>query len=154
MTRKNVRGFLRPSATFLTAIGGGVGQLGQFCAVGAAGLALNLVLCAICVDDLRLLPVAASAVAFAVAVTHNYLVNRYWTFRRERSAFAGQGLRFVVVSVAALALNVLLLTGLLSLAVAKLPAQAIAVVLVTPVSFLGNKLWSFRTGETVVYVDA
>jgi putative flippase GtrA len=28
--------------------------------------------------------------------------------------------------------------------VEKVPAQAIAIVLVTPLNFVGNKLWSFR----------
>jgi putative flippase GtrA len=32
---------------------------------------------------------------------------------------------------------------LVSLDVGKVPAQAIAIVLVTPLNFVGNKLWSF-----------
>ena len=28
----------------------------------------------------------------------------------------------------------------------KIVSQAVAIVLVTPLNFLGNKLWSFRTG--------
>jgi putative flippase GtrA len=36
-------------------------------------------------------------------------------------------------------LEVLILVGL-----SKVPAQAIAIILVTPLNFVGNKLWSFR----------
>ena len=33
---------------------------------------------------------------------------------------------------------------LVKVGVGALPAQAIAIVLVTPLNFVGNKLWSFR----------
>jgi putative flippase GtrA len=38
----------------------------------------------------------------------------------------------------------MLLYGLVSLGVGELPAQAVAIVLVTPLNFVGNKLWSFK----------
>src|SRR4029078_2207746 len=40
--------------------------------------------------------------------------------------------------------NLALLTGFIALGLDKVLAQAIAVVLVVPLNFLGNKLWSFR----------
>ena len=52
---------------------------------------------------------------------------------------------FLVVSVAAFLVGLALLTALVELGgVAELPAQAAAIVAVTPLSFLANKLWSFR----------
>ena len=42
------------------------------------------------------------------------------------------------------AANLAFLSALVALGVAKLPAQAIAIVLVTPWNFVANKLWSFR----------
>jgi putative flippase GtrA len=48
------------------------------------------------------------------------------------------------VSTAALGLNLLFLRALVGFGVAKIPAQAIAIALVTPVNFIANKLWSFR----------
>ena len=51
---------------------------------------------------------------------------------------------FLVVSLAALAANLGVLAALVELGVPEVPAQAIAIVVVTPLSFLGNKLWSFR----------
>ena len=55
-----------------------------------------------------------------------------------------QGLRFFVVSLLALAANELLLTAFVAAGMGKIVAQAIAIVLVTPINFVGNKLWSFR----------
>jgi putative flippase GtrA len=53
-------------------------------------------------------------------------------------------MRFLVVSVLALAANLVVLRVLVELGLGKILAQAIAIVLVTPVNFVGNKLWSFR----------
>ena len=87
---------------------------------------------------------AAATVSFLVAVTSNYTWNRLWTFRGQRGHVAYQGIRFLIVAVCALAANLILLDLLVSFGVEKVPAQAIAIILVTPLNFIGNKLWSFR----------
>jgi putative flippase GtrA len=54
-------------------------------------------------------------------------------------------MRFFLVSLAALGANLVLLHLLIAdAALGKLVAQAVAIVLVTPLNFVGNKLWSFR----------
>ena len=86
----------------------------------------------------------AATISFLVAVTNNYTWNRLWTFRHQRGHVAYQGLRFLVVSTIALAANLAILHVLVDrLEVGKVLAQAIAIVLVTPLNFVGNKLWSF-----------
>ncbi|MET0562823.1 MAG: GtrA family protein, partial [Gaiellaceae bacterium] len=77
--------------------------------------------------------------------TNNYTWNRLWTFHAQRGHVGWQGLRFLVVAVIAYVANILLLTGLIALGLDKVVSQAIAVILVTPLNFLGNKLWSFRS---------
>ena len=86
----------------------------------------------------------AATCSFLVAVTSNYLLNRLWTFRDRRGGVAAQGMRFFVVSLASLGANLLVLHVLITLGAGKLVGQAIAIVLVTPLNFVGNKLWSFR----------
>ena len=86
----------------------------------------------------------AATGSFLVAVTNNYLWNRLWTFRRDRGHFGHQGLRFFAVSVIVYVGNLAILTLLVELGLGKIVAQAIAIVLVTPANFIGNKLWSFR----------
>ena len=51
-----------------------------------------------------------------------------------------------MVSALALGANLLVLHALVSAGMGEIVAQAIAIVLVTPVNFIGNKLWSFRRG--------
>jgi putative flippase GtrA len=54
-------------------------------------------------------------------------------------------MRFLIVSLAALGLNLAILRVLVGLGTDKILAQAVAIVLVTPFSFSANKLWSFRS---------
>ena len=86
----------------------------------------------------------AAVGSFAVAVTNNYTWNRLWTFRGQRGHVAYQGMRFFVVSFVALCANLVVLSVLVSLGFDEVLAQAIAIILVTPLNFVGNKLWSFR----------
>jgi putative flippase GtrA len=79
-----------------------------------------------------------------VAVTNNYIWNRLWTFHDQRGHVGWQGVRFVVVALVAYAANLAILAAFVESGVDKVLAQAIAVILVTPLNFLGNKLWSFR----------
>ena len=119
-------------------------QLGKFCAVGAVGYLINLaVYDALLREGLHYL--VAATCSFLVAVTSNYTWNRLWTFREHRGHVGIQGMRFLVVSLAALGANLLVLHLLIAdAALDKLLAQAVAIVVVTPLNFVGNKLWSFR----------
>jgi putative flippase GtrA len=119
-------------------------QLAKFCAVGAVGYLINLaVYDALLHEHIHYL--AAATCSFLVAVTSNYTWNRLWTFREHRGHVGVQGMRFLVVSLAALGANLVVLHLLIADGgLDKLPAQAVAIVAVTPLNFVGNKLWSFR----------
>src|SRR5439155_975173 len=119
-------------------------QLAKFCVVGAGGYAINLAVYTALLKWAGLHYVASAFVSFLVAVANNYWWNRHWTFRGTRGHFAYQGMRFAVVSAVALAANLGILSLLVGLGVGKVVAQAIAIIAVTPLNFLGNKLWSFR----------
>jgi putative flippase GtrA len=119
-------------------------QLAKFCAVGATGYAVNLAVYASLLDGANLHYRVAATGSFVVAVTNNYLWNRLWTFRDDRGHFGHQGLRFLIVSVIVYVGNLAILTLLVEVGVGKIVSQAIAIVLVTPANFVGNKLWSFR----------
>jgi dolichol-phosphate mannosyltransferase len=119
-------------------------QLVKFCLVGATGYAVNLVVYTVLLEVAGLHYLPAAIGSFLVAVTNNYLWNRAWTFRHERGHVVLQGARFLLVSTLALGANLLVLHLLVRAGLGEVVAQAIAIVLVTPVNFVGNKLWSFR----------
>jgi dolichol-phosphate mannosyltransferase len=118
-------------------------QLAKFCAVGATGYLVNLAVYTLLLDVVGLHYISAAVGSFLVAVTNNYLWNRLWTFRAQRGGVAYQGMRFLIVSSVALLANLAVLHVLVTLGLGEVVAQAIAIVLVTPVNFVGNKLWSF-----------
>jgi putative flippase GtrA len=118
-------------------------QLVKFTVVGGTGYVVNLVVFVALVQGFGLHYIPAAIGSFLVAVTNNYTWNRLWTFRDQRGHVAYQGMRFLVVSTVALAANLLVLQLLVSATSRPVLSQAIAIVLVTPVNFVGNKLWSF-----------
>jgi dolichol-phosphate mannosyltransferase len=119
-------------------------QLAKFCAVGGSGYIVNLTVYALLLKGAGIHYLLAAVGSFLVAVTNNYTWNRVWTFRHQRGHVAYQGMRFLVVSLVALAANLIFLRTLVALDTGKIVAQAIAIMLVTPLNFVGNKLWSFR----------
>jgi putative flippase GtrA len=119
-------------------------QLAKFCVVGASGYAVNIGVYTALLHGAGVNYLLAAVCSFAVAVTNNYTWNRLWTFRRQRGHVFLQGARFLLVSLLALGANLAALAALVALGVPKVPAQAAAIILVTPLSFLANKLWSFR----------
>jgi putative flippase GtrA len=119
-------------------------QLAKFSAVGASGYVINLVVYTVLLKGAGLHYAVAATCSFLVAVTNNYTWNRLWTFHDQRGHVGWQGLRFLIVALIAYIANLALLTGFIALGLDKVLAQAIAVVLVVPLNFLGNKLWSFR----------
>jgi len=112
-----------------------------------------------------------STIAFVIANLWNFQLNRAWAFR---SAGHAPWLReygpFLAVGIAAQGLGLLVLTLLLHphspvslpnwpldgsslLRSRELWAQAITIATVTPVSFVGNKLWTFRSVRAVLRTE-
>lgn len=119
-------------------------QLIKFGAVGASGYVLNLVVYELARQGLGIHYLLSAVLAFCVAVTNNFYWNRHWTFKAGDGHAGFQATRFLIVSLVALGFNLVLLKGFVAAGVGELPAQAIAVICVVPVNFIGNKLWSFR----------
>ena len=119
-------------------------QLFKFGLVGGSGYLINLGVFALLAENLGVHHLIAAVGAFCVAVTNNFLWNRYWTFGPGEGLARFQAVRFFVVSLASLGLNLALLELLISSgSMGELTAQAIAVAVAMPFNFLGNKLWTF-----------
>jgi putative flippase GtrA len=121
-------------------------ELAKFSVVGGTGFLVNLGIFSLLLHfDVHYIP--AAVCSFLVAVTNNYTWNRLWTFAHHTGGVVYQGPRFLIVSLCALLGNLAILSGLVSLGLEKRLAQAIAIILVTPLNFVGNKLWSFGSGR-------
>ena len=136
---------LRPRLARALRDPGSWAQLLRFGLVGASGYVVNLVVFAAAVEGAGLHHRVAAVLAFAVALSNNFMWNRMWTFRARDGHLGFQAMRFLVVSLGAFLVSLAVLELLVSVAGApEVPAQALAIVCATPLNFAGNRLWSFR----------
>ncbi len=116
----------------------------RFVAVGSGGYGVNLlVFAALYAAGISY---AASAVAaYLLANGLMYLGNRYYTFRLGHDGLLRGYLRYVVVGLLVVALNVVLLAGLVEGAgLDPRLGQALSLLALTPVAFVVNKRWTFQ----------
>jgi putative flippase GtrA len=119
-------------------------QLSKFFAVGGSGYVVNLVVFSIAFNGLKLHHIAAATLAFLVAVFNNFWWNRHWTFGAHDGHAGFQAARFFTVSVVAFFFALAVLELLVSqTSIPEIVAQAISIIVATPLNFLGNKMWSF-----------
>ena len=119
-------------------------QLLKFGVVGSSGYVVNLAVYTSLLRGADFHYLAAATCSFLVAASWNYWWNRHWTFREQRGHFAVQGMRFFAVSATVYFANLGVLWLLVQFGLGEVIAQALAIIVVTPLNFIGNKLWSFR----------
>jgi putative flippase GtrA len=119
----------------------------QFVKFGIVGVSNTLLTFAVYTLLLKVLGVwylAASAIGFVVGTVNSFLLNRRWTFRGHiGDAFTP--LRWSVVQGCGLGLNEgLLYVFVTGAALDKLVGQALATAVVTVLTFIANRAWTFR----------
>ncbi len=119
-------------------------QFGRFGAVGASGYVVNLAVFAACVHLIGIDYHLSAVIAWAVSVLNNFWLNRHWTFSAKQDHPVLQAIRFFAVSLVAFGFTYVVLVVLVDAGMMKVAAQAIAIAAGTPLSFVGQKLWSFK----------
>jgi putative flippase GtrA len=124
-------------------------QLFKFFAVGGSGYVVNLAVFWLAFEKAGIHHLAAATLAFVCAVFNNFWWNRHWTFGAREGHAGFQAARFFTVSVVAFFVALAVLELLVSqTSLPELVAQAISIVVATPLNFVGNKMWSFaRSGS-------
>jgi dolichol-phosphate mannosyltransferase len=121
----------------------GASRLGKFLVVGGTGLVLNNAALYAFYQMLRLPLVVASALAVALAISNNYILNDRWTFERHAASFR-RFLRFSLVSLASLTITTLTLWALVTLLdVHYLVANVVGIALGAASNFIGNLYWTW-----------
>jgi putative flippase GtrA len=119
-------------------------QLFKFFLVGGSGYAVNLATYWAVHDQAGIGHLRSATAAFVVAVFNNFWWNRHWTFGARDGHAGFQAARFFVVSVIAFFFALAISQTLVAnTSVPDLVAQAISIVVATPLNFVGNKMWSF-----------
>jgi len=87
---------------------------------------------------------AALAFSYLIGIMHSYAWNRYWNFR-SRSPFGTETMRFVLAYVISFFINLLLLKALIEQALIQpFIAQAVAIAITAPATFLLMRYWVFK----------
>ena len=120
----------------------------RFLIVGAGGYFVNL---AVFAWLLRLgvpyLP--DSIVSYFVSNALMYLGNRYYTFGLGHPGFWPAYLRYILVGLVVAGLNAAVLASLVEIVgLRAVYAQALSLLLITPVAFILNKRWTFGARNT------
>jgi len=123
-------------------------QFVQFAVVGGLGTLTNLAIFFVGVDVLDFPPLAGATVAFAVAVSQNYILNELWTFRRggKEHLASTRYAKFVFFSLFALGINLAVLQWLIdhyTFSLLVIP-QAAGIAAATIFNFAASRLVTFR----------
>lgn len=117
----------------------------KFACVGFIGTFFNIAILYSFTEFYKVYYLYSAFFAFIVAVTVNFILNKIWTFN-EKIYFDifKKYLRFVLVSLSALLINLLLLIIFTELfKIYYIISQIIAIGLSLIINFIGNKIWTF-----------
>lgn len=122
----------------------------RFGIVGVAGSGLSVGLFALIVGPVGWDHRVAATLATTIALCTTFLVNRRWTFEADHLHAGHQAWKFAVVSGVAIAVNVLVVMLLVdAIGTAKVLGEVVAVCCQAPVSYVGNRLWTFAEPAVV-----
>lgn len=118
-------------------------QLLRYAGAGAVGTAIHYALLIGLVQLAGLGAVVASSIGAVAGALVNYRLNHRFTFRSDKAH--GHALpRFAFVAVASIALNAMVLAGLLAYVTPNyLVAQVIATLVVMIAGYTANRAWTF-----------
>ncbi len=126
-------------------------QFCKFCAVGVLNTAVQYGVFYGLLHLFKLNYLMASTIGYCAGLTNSYMFNRKWTFGDVNSPNINREfIKFVMVNVAALAINLASLRCSVSILHLRPEiGQIISIPLSTVVNFLGNKFWTFSKKDTV-----
>src|SRR5436190_2069967 len=120
-------------------------------ASSAVGYVVNLAAYGVAEHLLAIDYRTAATLAFGLALTTTFALNRRYTFAAEGGAVHRQAWRYALVNALGFATNLVVLQLLVEYGYApKLTAEALAAVVAAPVNYTGQRLWAFaHRRETV-----
>jgi dolichol-phosphate mannosyltransferase len=116
-------------------------RVAKFLATGALGYALHLAVLVALVEGTGLAPLKAAAAAFGLAMTSNYALNRFWTFRAREARLASSFAAYAAGALGGLAVQLGAMHLLRSFHYALSASAGIA--LGAAVTFLTSQAWAF-----------
>jgi len=118
-------------------------QAVRYVVVGILGYCVQIGSFAVLRHAAGLPAVIAAILAGLLALAHNFLWSRYWTFGARAADMRRQALFFSVISAVFFAAQIVILRVLIDLGVPDVAAEAASVVLVVPMNFIAQRTLTF-----------
>lgn len=117
----------------------------KFGVVGLLGTAVNILVLYLLTEKIGIHYIISAVFSFIVAMTHNFFLNKIWTFKEKmRTEVKKKYTQFALVSVSALAINILFLYIFTEfLKIYYLISQVLSIFIAFTINFLGNKIFTF-----------
>ncbi len=127
----------------------------KYCVVGGIGTLIDVGVLYLLVERFSFSVLLATTIAFLLAVTHNFLLNKWWTFQNTSKNYRKLFLKFLLISVGGLGITMVSMWVLVYVVhVWYIFAKILTSVVVLVWNFLGNKLWTFRRRTPPAALDA
>lgn len=119
-------------------------KFGRFCIVGISNSLISFVVFYVFSQQLGINYLMSSFIGYTSGVANSFIWNKIWTFRDQNPRLLGQFIKFVVINIISLCLNLLVLfTMVESLHLVKTIAQLIAMGFSMVANYLGSKIVVF-----------
>lgn len=118
-------------------------QIGRFLVAGGAAVTVDFTTFVL----LRWLGaplILANAIAFTLAFLIGFTINRHWTFEAASEPGRQQLVRYGAVAIAGLVLNTAVLSALVGLGSAEVPAKVAATIASATLNFVLSRAWVFQ----------
>jgi putative flippase GtrA len=124
----------------------GIYQFVKFSIVGVLNTLINLLVIYIFTEFFGIYYLISAVLAFIVAVTNSFILNKIWTFQENfRKNLHLKSIKFFIVSIISLIFNLFILyISVEYLKIWYIFAQIIAIIFNLIINFFGNKLWTFK----------
>ncbi len=128
-----------------------ISEFFKFACVGLIGTFVNIIILYSFTEYFGIYYIMSAFIAFVVAVTVNFILNKIWTFREEfNHDFFKKYIRFFSVSLIALSINIFFLYIFTEFfKVYYIISQVIAIGVSLIINFIGNKIWTFRKSSKI-----
>lgn len=120
-------------------------RLGRYFLSGLATFIIDVAILFVLIEWFKVYYLFAAGVAFVIAITMNYFVNRKWTFTETKTHLAHAYLAFMAVAVLGLCLTILFLAFLVEiLHFHYITARIMAAIFIGLWTFILNSLLTFK----------
>ncbi len=131
-----------------------ISHISKYAFVGINGTIIDVGLLALLVDYFHVRLGFATAIAFIVAVIHNFIFNKYWTFKDNSDQIFHQYIKFLLVSIAGFIMTMALMYLLsITFGVWYIFSKLLTSLVVLSWNFIANYHWTFKSNVTVPYKD-